>query len=301
MSVNRIKAEGVYNFVQLCKMKISLFSALSAVTGCLCSPNHHLANISFLFGGIFFLAAGSSALNQYQEKDIDARMPRTAGRPIPSGRIAAHQALAFSCILIGMGLLILAAGISLAVAMLGLGTVLWYNVVYTYLKKKSACAILPGALIGIMPPVIGWVAGDGVLSDLPILYLSFFFFLWQIAHSLLIIIEYGKEFESAGLPSLLTLFSPRQLSRIASIWIFAVAMACLLLPLFVFPYPSYGWLVLLVAAFLWLILSAIQLFRDGIFAYSILFKRLQGVMSIILIVLAAQESLRRILAGTMGR
>jgi len=112
-------------------------------------------------------------------------------------------------------------------------------------QKKSAYAILPGALTGIMPPVIGWVAGGGVLTDPRLVYLCCFFFLWQIAHSLLIIIEYGKEFELAGLPSLTMLFTPRQLSRITSIWVFAVGITCLLLPLFVSPPPLDLWLVLL--------------------------------------------------------
>jgi heme o synthase len=300
MSVQRIRSGVVFNYLRLCKLKIGLFSALSAVTGLFCSSNYHLVKGGFLFGGIFFLAAGAASLNQYQEKDIDALMPRTAGRPIPSGRIRSHRALSFSFILIGVGILILTAGISLTAAMLGLGTVLWYNGVYTYLKKKSAWAIVPGALTGIMPPVIGWLAGGGVFFDLTLLYISVFFFLWQIAHALLIIKEYGKEFESAGLPSLTTIFSPRQLSRITSSWIFAVAITCLLLPLFVSPHPSYLWLALLFAAFLWLTFSAIQLFWGGVLAYTVLFNRLHGGMSIILVTLATQDSLRRILSGTMS-
>jgi protoheme IX farnesyltransferase len=301
MSVRQIQAEKVFNFIGLCKMKIAFFSALSAVTGLFCAPNYDLLNISFLFGGIFSLAAGSSSLNQYQEKDIDALMPRTAGRPIPSGRIEAHQARSFSFILIGTGLLILTAGISLAAAMLGLATVLWYNVVYTFLKKKSACAMVPGAFTGIMPPVIGWIAGGGVLPSPPLLYLSFFIFLWQIAHSLLVVREYGKEFEAAGLPSLTTIFTPRQLSRIASNWIFAVAITFLLLPLFVSPYPSYLWFAILPVVFLWLTVSAVQLLQGGVFAYTVLFKKLHGVLSIILIALTIQESLRKILSGAISR
>jgi protoheme IX farnesyltransferase len=293
-------AERLFVLTDLCKMRISLFAALSGVTGYLCSPYHHAASIDILFGGIFFLAAGSSALNQYQEQDIDARMPRTTQRPIPSGRIDTHHALALSLLMIAAGLLILAEGISLIAALLGLATVFWYNGVYTYLKQKSAWAIVPGALTGIMPPVIGWVVGGGFLTDPLLLYLSIFFFLWQIAHSLLIVTEYGKEAEAGGLPSLTTIFTSRQLTRITSIWVFAVAIVCLLLPLFIFHSPPiYGWLVLPFTAFLCLTFSAIQLLRGGVPAYSISLNRLQGALSIILIALTTQESLKRILSGLM--
>ena len=301
MRAKWMQAEKVLSLIGLCKIRVSLFSALSAVAGFLCSPHQHLMPVGPLFAGLLLLASGSSALNQYQEKDIDALMPRTAGRPLPSGRVKAGQALAFSGLLLGCGLLILALGVSLMAATLGLGTVLWYNAVYTYLKKKWAFAIVPGTIAGIMPPVIGWMAGGGAWSDLPLLYLASFFFLWQIAHSLLIICEYGKEFASAGLPSLTTIFSPRQLSRVTGSWILSLALACLLLPLFVFPCPSKGWLVLLGGAFLGLTFSALQLFRGRVFAYPILLQRLHGVLSLILIVLATQENLRRILSDTIGR
>ena len=297
MSVTLIKGERAVNFIELCKVKISLFSACSALAGFLCSPDHSPVKTSLLFGGMFLLASGSSSLNQYQERNIDILMPRTAERPIPSARTGAFQALSFSCLLIGTGTLVLAAAISLAAGMLGLGTVLWYNGLYTCLKKKSAYAILPGALTGIMPPVIGWVAGGGVLTDPCLVYLCCFFFLWQIAHSLLIIIEYGKEFELAGLPSLTMVFTSRQLSRITSIWIFAVGITCLLLPLFVSPPPLDLWLVLLMGVFLRLTFSAGQLLQDRSIAYSTLSKSLYAVMSIILIALTAPESLRRILSG----
>ena len=300
MTAKLIKAKGISDFIGLCKIKVSLFAALSAVAGFLCSPHHHPGQVSFLFAGLLLLASGSSSLNQYQEKDIDALMPRTAGRPIPAGRVGACQALAFSCLLMGAGLLTLALGIGFAVALLGLGTVLWYNAVYTYLKRKWAFAIVPGTLAGIMPPVIGWLAGGGAWSDLPLLYLSSLFFLWQVAHSLLIMGEYGKEFTSAGLPSLTAVFSVRQLSRITGSWIFAVAVTCLLLPLFVFPRPSALWLVLLGTAFLGLTFSAIRVFRGGVLAYAILSRRLHGVLLLMLIVLATQENLRRILSGTIG-
>jgi protoheme IX farnesyltransferase len=293
-------AERLFVLAGLCKMRISLFAAFSAVTGYLCSPHHHVASIAILFGGIIFLAAGSSALNQYQEQDIDARMPRTAQRPIPSGSVDARQALSFSLLMIAAGLLILAEGISLIAALLGLATVFWYNGVYTYLKQKSVWAVVPGALTGIMPPVIGWVVGGGFLTDPLLLYLSIFFFLWQIAHSLLIVNEYGKESEAAGLPSLTTIFTSRQLTRITSNWVFAVAIACLLLPLFIFPSPQICvWIVLPFAAFLWLTYSAIQLLQGDVPVYTVLLSRLRGALVIILIALATQESLKGILSGLM--
>jgi protoheme IX farnesyltransferase len=219
-----------YAYIELCKVKVALLSAFSSVTAFLLAARRWEPQILVMTTGIFLLACGASSLNQYQERDLDARMERTRKRPIPSGRIEPARALFFSLILIASGLLGLLLTGGLPAPLLGLGAVVWYNGVYTFLKKKSAFAVIPGALVGTAPVAIGWSAGGGGLSDPALAAVSFFFFMWQVPHSWLFILTHGDEYKAAGLPSLTSFFGKDQLSRINFIWISAVAVSCLLLP-----------------------------------------------------------------------
>jgi protoheme IX farnesyltransferase len=214
---------------ELCKMKIALLATFSAATGFILSARHVAPQMFAVMMGIFSLACGASALNQYQERDVDALMPRTRNRPVPSGRIEPVHALFFSLIFISSGVLALLLTGGLSAPLLGLLAVGWYNGVYTFLKKKSAFAVIPGALVGTVPVAIGWTAGGGALNDPELLMVCFFFFMWQVPHSWLFILKYGNEYTAAGLPSLTSLFSKDQLSRINFIWISAAAVSCLLL------------------------------------------------------------------------
>jgi protoheme IX farnesyltransferase len=131
------------------------------------------------------------------------------------------------------GSIILYVGAHWSALGLGLFAMFWYNGVYTSLKRKSPFAAIPGALIGAIPPLIGWVSGKGHLSlDPQILAISFFFFIWQVPHFWLLLLNSGRDYEKAGLPSLTKIFSSAQLRRITFTWIFATAAACMIIPLF---------------------------------------------------------------------
>jgi heme o synthase len=235
----------------LCKARISLFSSLSAAMGFFLTADPATGAFPALFIGVYLLSCGACALNEYLERDADARMTRTSRRPIPSGRIGPGRALVLSLLLIvsGEGLL-LSTGIT-AVPLLGLFAVSWYNVLYTGLKKVSAFAVVPGALVGAIPPVMGWAAGGGSLLDPRLAALAFFFFMWQVPHFWLHLLTYGKEYAEAGLPSLTDVFSTVQLERLTFQWLSATAVSALLLGLcglLQSPFAKAG----LVAASLWL-------------------------------------------------
>ena len=246
-------------YADLCKMKISFFAALSAAAGYCVASSRLDAEMVLPVLGVFVLACGSSALNQYQEKDIDALMTRTKKRPLPSGHIKPMHALYFSGALISSGFLLLAVTGPLSAAFLGLCAVLWYNGAYTYLKRKTAFAVIPGALVGAIPPAIGWTIGGGELPDPRLSALCFFFFMWQVPHFWLLLLHHGKEYEAAGLPSLSGIFSPMQLVRITSHWIFATVVSCLFMFLYGLAHKPVT--VILLFLSIWFLMQAVKLIK----------------------------------------
>jgi protoheme IX farnesyltransferase len=216
-------------YINLCKLRISLLASLSAAAGFALSPFHAWPRLIPLISGVFILACGACALNQYQERDLDALMPRTCNRPLPSGEIRPLNALLFSVFLLTSGFFMLLLTFGFKASAPGLFAVVWYNGVYTFLKKKTAFAAIPGALTGAAPPAIGWIAGGGMPSDPHLLTLCFFFFMWQVPHFWLLIFNYGDEYKRAGLPSVTGVFTRAQLLRIIFIWIICTSVSGLLI------------------------------------------------------------------------
>jgi protoheme IX farnesyltransferase len=220
------------SLVELCKVRITSGVALTVIAGYLLVKGASDTGLIMPVTGIFILACGSSAINQYQERDRDARMNRTKGRPIPSGRISPRNGLLAGLLLSIAGALILFTGSGLGAVLLGLLALFWYNGIYTPLKHRTAFAVVPGAVIGAIPPLIGWVAAGGEISDPRALIMAFFFFIWQVPHFWLLMVKYGKEYSAAGLPSITTIYSIRQIKKITFIWIFATVVSAVMLPVF---------------------------------------------------------------------
>lgn len=218
--------------LELGKVRITFFVAFSTSIGFILYAEGIYSQMILPALGVFILACGSSALNHFQERDLDALMERTKSRPIPSGRISNEHTLLVSLIMIltGAGLIYLSSNTT--ALFIGLITLFWYNVIYTPLKRRYALAVVPGSLIGALPPMIGYVAAGGSPFDYQILSLALFFFIWQIPHFWLLLLIYGKDYENAGFPSLTKIFSTNQLSRITYIWIAALVTSGLLIPLF---------------------------------------------------------------------
>jgi len=216
---------------ELTKIRITSFVTLTAVFGYICFSTVLSLNLVFAVLGILFLACGSAVINHIQERNTDALMERTRNRPIPSKRISVRDASVISIflIIVGSALLLFNGFIPLT---LGLLNLFWYNVIYTPLKKVSQIAIIPGALVGAIPPAIGWTSAGGNIFDPQILVISFFFFIWQIPHFWLLLLLLGKDYEQAGFPTLTQVFDLKQLTRITFIWIISTVVTSLLIPFF---------------------------------------------------------------------
>ncbi len=148
--------------------------------------------------GTLLVASGTATLNQYLERGADARMRRTAQRPIPAGRIAPGDALCFGLLLAAAGgwyLERMVNGLASLLALLTLGS---YLLLYTPLKKRTPLCTLVGAFPGAMPPLIGWAAARGSLAW-PAWVLYAIVFLWQFPHFLAIAWMYREDYARAGL------------------------------------------------------------------------------------------------------
>lgn len=217
--------------LELGKVRITSFVSLTTSLGYILFSGKIDLGIILPTFGVFLLASGASCINHLQEQKFDAAMDRTKGRPLPSGRIDSISTLLLGINVLLFGSLILYYSSNLESLMLGWLAVLWYNAFYTPLKRKFALAVVPGALIGAIPPVIGWAAAGGNPLDTKILIVALFFFIWQVPHFWLLLLLHGKDYEQAGFPTLTRLFSSLQVSRITFVWIAALAFSCVLIPL----------------------------------------------------------------------
>lgn len=256
------KPSPVSIFLELTKLRISGASTFTAAAGYVAFQRGADAGLATTLIGILLLAMGSSALNEVQERRFDALMPRTAHRPLPNGDISAGAATAIAVTLAVAGFALLLLAHNLTSALLGALALGWYNGFYTPLKRVSAFAVVPGSLIGALPPAIGWTAAGGPLGDPSVLALAFVFFIWQVPHFWLLVGLHAEGYEEAGFPTLVSVFGRPRLSRLTFTWICGTAAACALLPMFrvLGTWPAE---LMLGLGALWLIVGSIPLLRPG--------------------------------------
>jgi len=252
----------ITRLASLVKFRIALLSTLSAVTGFIVASGGFPTKLLLFIPGLFALAAGAAALNQYQERTADALMERTRNRPLPTGELKPLPGLLVAIGLILGGLSVLFLGFGAMPALLGTVTVVIYNGVYTYLKRKTAFAAIPGALTGALPPAIGWLAGNGGWNSPILIGLAVFFYIWQVPHFWLLLGIHGEEYRDAGFPVLTDIFSKTQLARITFTWVTATVCAGMLFPLFGMFRTTVPPLLLAVLA-LWVAVRSISLVRGG--------------------------------------
>ena len=148
--------------------------------------------------GTGLIASGTAALNQWYERDADAKMRRTSDRPLPAGRLDARRALAFGTILAIAGFAELAWFVNLLSGILGMATLASYLFLYTPLKQRSWLSTTVGAFPGAMPPMIGFAAASGTLTAQAWVLFAILF-LWQFPHFYAIAWMYRDDYARAGI------------------------------------------------------------------------------------------------------
>ena len=244
--------------LSLIKYKVSLAVTFTTVIGYLIYTGSFSFDIVALVLSVFILAGGASALNEYQERNFDALMDRTKHRPIPSGKLSPFNALLVSLLFIFAGVFLLYIFFGIVPALLGLFNIIWYNLLYTNLKKVTAFAVVPGSLTGAVPALIGWTAAGGYIFDAKIIIIGFFLFIWQIPHFWLLLIKYSKEYEAAGYPSIYNVIHKENLKLITFVWIIATSVTTLMFPLFRI-ITSMPFLIALLILNIWLVITFTRL------------------------------------------
>jgi len=224
---NRLK-----DYLELSKLKVMVPVSLTGFTGFFIFNPHFSASLFLVTAGILMMAISASVLNQVQESDLDAMMDRTHNRPIPSGRIKKSRAVVYAICSLLTGVLLVGLQGNMKADLLGLITIIIYNGIYTPLKRITPFAVVPGALTGALPPMMGWIAAGGAALDRPIIFIGFLMFMGQIPHFWLLIVKYGEEYKLAGLPSLTGIFNSFQIKRLTFIWVLTSVAAALFLSLF---------------------------------------------------------------------
>lgn len=209
----------------LAKLPLCLLIGVSALLGFALSPLADLKNGIVVAFGIVLVSGSGACLNCCQEARQDSFMSRTKSRPIPSGQMSLKGGLIQALLLAMAGVAVLFFAVEdYRVTLLTLLSLFLYNSVYTPLKSRSVLAIIPGAVCGSMPPIIGWIAGGGELVSYGAFILFTLFLLWQIPHFWLIVLHYREDYFNSDQPSMLKYFSRRQLELLVFVWIMSMAI-----------------------------------------------------------------------------
>jgi heme o synthase len=190
----------VADYVELTKPKVQSLLLLSTVTTMEVAGSPSLSKIALTCLGGYLSAGGAGAVNHYYDRDIDARMARTAGRPIPAGRVAPRAALIYGLALAMASFALLALTVNVLAASLALGGFVGYVGVYTiWLKRRTPQNIVIGGAAGAMPPLVGWAATRGSVSWTAV-YLFAIVFYWTPPHFWALSLLMKDDYATAGIP-----------------------------------------------------------------------------------------------------
>ncbi|MFN8242023.1 MAG: protoheme IX farnesyltransferase [Bacteroidales bacterium] len=202
----------------LVRLRLSLAVTFSAVTGYFIHQPTSLDRLPLVIAGVFLLASASTVFNQISERDYDSKMERTRTRPLPGSIISTGRALLIAVSLLVSGtLVLLPAGI--VPALLGLLTIVIYNVIYTRLKRVTHLAVVPGAVVGAIPPLIGYTAAGTDSLNPGILVFATFMFMWQLPHFWLIIIKYRDDYARAGFRTITDSYPEKKIRLLIFTWV----------------------------------------------------------------------------------
>ena len=209
----------IKDFIVLTKFVLSFAVSLSALFAYVMAKGEMGLDMLLSTLAVLLVAMGVSTLNQVQEYKSDAKMARTKHRPIASGKYSPNTGLSIAAILILLSLGLIYKLIGMIGIDLFLFAFIWYNFVYTPLKKKSALAVVPGAILGVIPPAIGWITAGHSLQEPQFFALGLFYFVWQVPHFWLLVMLFHNDYKDGGYPTAMKLFGKLSLQKLTFVWL----------------------------------------------------------------------------------
>jgi protoheme IX farnesyltransferase len=212
------------DFLALTKPRVMSLVVFTGLCGLLVAPVELPPVLSFTAILCIALGAGAcGALNQWYEVEVDAKMRRTAKRPLPAGRMDRQSALHFGVGLGGFSVLLMGLATNWLAALFLAISILFYVIVYTvWLKPRTAQNIVIGGAAGAFPPLIGWVAATGHIAMLPLLLFAIIF-LWTPPHFWALSLFVRSDYAAAGIPMLPVIAGPETTRR--QIFLYSLPMA----------------------------------------------------------------------------
>lgn len=214
----------IKDFIVLTKFVLSFAVSLSALFAYIMAKGEIGEDMFLATFAVLLVAMGVSTLNQVQEYKEDALMERTKHRPLASGKWSPRTGIIIAAVLIISSLILIYDLLGFIGVDLFLFSFIWYNAFYTPLKKKSALAVVPGAILGVIPPAVGWLTAGHSLVEPQFFALGLFYFVWQVPHFwLLVMLHYG-DYKGAGYPTAMRLFGKLSLQRLTYFWLMLTIM-----------------------------------------------------------------------------
>jgi len=250
----------IKDFFVVTKFVLSFAVSLSALFAYIMAKGEIGFDMLLATFSVLLVAMGVSTLNQVQEYKEDSKMERTKNRPIAAGRMSPRTGMIISAVLILLSVVLIYDLLGLTGVNFFMFAFIWYNAMYTPLKKKSALAVVPGAILGVIPPAVGWmVAGESLLT-LEFIALAAYFFIWQVPHFWLLVMLFHGDYKDGGYPTAMRLFGQASLQRLTFVWlIFTIQAGIFLVSVFE---PYVPTMVLATFIGIWAFISSLELLKE---------------------------------------
>ena len=209
----------IKDFFIVTKFILSFAISLSALFAYIMAKGEFGIDMLLATLSVLIVAMGVSTLNQVQEYKSDAKMARTKNRPIAAGRMTPKTGIIIAVVLIVLSFVLIYDLLGITGINIFLFAFIWYNAMYTPLKKRSALAVIPGAILGVIPPAIGWLVAGHSLKELEFIAIAVYYFIWQVPHFWLLVMLFHGDYKDGGYPTAMRLFGQGSLQRLTFVWL----------------------------------------------------------------------------------
>ncbi len=249
----------IKDFFVVTKFILSFAVSLSALFAYIMAKGEFGLDMLLATLSVLLVAMGVSTLNQVQEHKSDAKMERTKHRPIAAGRMTTRTGIIIAVVLIVLSMILIYDLLGITGINIFMFAFIWYNAMYTPLKKKSALAVIPGAILGVIPPAIGWLTAGHSLMELEFIAIGVYYFIWQVPHFWLLVMLFHGDYKEGGYPTAMRLFGQGSLQRLTFVWLIFTIQAGIFLVWTFEVYPVTLGISILVG--IWAFISSFELLR----------------------------------------